>query len=197
MSYKNPAELDKALQEMTQTIESTEKPSTSTITVVGCLNYQLGNQNVAETWLKRAFKESKEDNTKSIAGSALSLIYLKESNKQKITEAYRASAEGHYLGRWMLVLYYLDLYKETGFGDHLVSAIKMMELKHQQEGATSATSRLLEHMKLIGIMTEVCDNTPESESCSQEDLEDEKLYLFSTAHGFLLMLLKIPPFNNI
>ncbi len=198
MSYKNPSELGNALEEMNQTISATEQPSTSTITVVGCLNYQLGNYSLAETWLKRSFKESKEEKTKSIAASALSLIYLKEFSKQKITKTYQASAEKHYLGRWMLVLYYLDFYKETGFNDYLSSAISTMELKHQQEGGgTSATLRFLEHMKLIITMEETCNNNPTHELCAEENIEDEKLYLFSTARGFLLMLLKEPPFNNI
>lgn len=200
MSYKDSSELGNALEEMNQTISATENPSTSTITVVGCLNYQLGNYGLAETWLQRAFAESKEDKTKSIAASALSLIYLKEFSKQKITKPYLASAEKHYLGRWMLILYYLDLYKETGVSDYLLSAISTIELKHQQEGGgTSATERFQNHMKLINAMEETCGShsAPESDLCSEENLDDEKLYLFSTARGFLLMLLKEKPFNNI
>ena len=195
MSYEDPAELTDALENLTEELD-VEKPSASFMTVIGCINYQQGNYSTAESWLMRAFKESKHEKTKSIAASALSLIYLKEFKKEKI-EPYIPSASKHQLGRWMLTLYHIDNYRLSGYTDHLLSAIKQVEEKHKEEGDTSATLRFLTHMKVIYQMEEQCGLDPEGELCSPVDLEDEQLYLFSTAHGFLSMLIKEPPLNRL
>ncbi len=195
MSYNEQTELTEALQNLEAELD-VENPSTAFMTVVGCINYQLGNYNLSESWLKRAFKESKDEKTKNIAAGALSLIYLKELKKENI-KPYIASVRKSPLGKWMLILYHIDNYRSSGYTDHLLSAIKKMEEKHTEEGETSATIRLLTHMKLINNMESVCFEDPDSITCSQLNLEDEKRYLFSTAHGFLSMLLKEPPLNNV
>ena len=195
MSYTDQSEIEEALNNLNETF-NVEKPSTSFMTVIGCLNYQLGKYSESQQWLTRAFNESKDQKTKSVAAAALGLIYLKESEKKNI-EPYIAAAKTHYLGQWMLVLYYLEHYRESNHKEYLLSAIKYMEEKHTQEGTTTATERLLKHMKLISSMEDVCTNDPDSISCSIVDLGDEKRYLFSTAYGFLSMLLKKPPLNNM
>ena len=195
MNYTDETELTETLGEVNKTVDS-EMPSTSVMAVIGCLNYQLGNYSVSEQWLIRAFNESEYKGTKSLAASALGLIYLKELQKDKI-QPYMASAEEHYLGKWMLVLYHLENYRLSGHTEYLLSAIEQLEKKHQKEGSTSATERLLAHMKLINQMEEKCGNDPEDSSCEMDNLNDEKHYLFSTAYGFLSMLLKEPPLNNI
>ncbi len=193
MSYKNPSELTEALEKLTAEID-VEKPSASFMTVIGCINYQLGNYSMAQSWLTRAFKESKVKKTKSIAASALGLIYLKEFKKEKI-KPYIPSAGKNQLGRWMLTLYHIDNYRQAGYTEHLKSAIKQMEEKNKEEGETTATSRFLAHMQRIEVMESACGLDPEGDTCL--NLEDEKLYLFSTALGFLSMLIKEPPLNQL
>jgi len=108
-----------------------------------------------------------------------------------------ASAEKHYVGKWMLVLYHLENYRLSGHTEYLLSAITQLQKKHQEEGSTSATERFLKHMELIVRMEEKCsNNNSDDSSCEMANLNDEKHYLFSTAYGFLSMLLKEPPLNN-
>ena len=196
LSYESPDELKKALDEASEVLES-DNPSISFMAVAGCLNYQLGNYTQAEEWLQRAFTESEEDSTKNLAASALGLIYLHENQQEKI-EPYIEAVDKNALGRWLLVLYYLEFYRETNQKDYLSSAITKMEEKHEVEGKTSATDRFLSHMRLISQMEAQCrrEEEPENSSCLQTELEDEKLYLFSTANGFLSMLLKKRPFTQ-
>ena len=195
MDYNEPSDLTRALETANEEL-SIDRPSTTFMSVVGCLNYQLGNRELSEQWLTRAFKESKNEATKSIAASALGVIYLEEFQKEKI-KLYIEDASNHWLGRWMIVLYHIDNYRESGYTEHLHSAIKQMEEKHAvegEQGKTSATERLLEHMRLVNEKEDACANAPDS--CAIEDLNDEKVYLFSFSHGYLDMLLKKPPFNN-
>ena len=194
-NYKDPAELTKSLNELNEVLDS-DNPGTPFMTVAGCLNYQLGNNSVSEQWLTRAFQQATDKKTKNIAASALGLIYLREMQTDKIVKDYTDSAKQHPLGRWMMVLYNLAYYRDTGHGQYLLSAIREMESKHEVEGETTATVRFLDHMRLIGQMEEIC-GVPENPNCSLADLDGEKRYLFSTSDGFLSMLLKRPPLNRI
>lgn len=230
LNWDNPAELEEHLK------KASEKPHEPSFMVVrGCLSYQSGHYSVAEEWLKRAFQESQEGaEEKALAASALSLIYLKERQKDNI-KAYTRYASQSDIGRWMLILYHIDSYRETGQPQNLQKAIAQVQMKHSVEVPTSATKRLLQHMLLIQNMEDVCgtngnesaslngegnkannlgsqegvsqdrgvsgsQNQPlqaqPSSACERMDLEDEKQYLFSTAHGFLSMLVKAPPFNS-
>ena len=218
LNWDNPAELEEELK------QASEKPHEPAFMVVrGCLSYQSGHYSVAEEWLKRAFQESQEDaEEKALAASALSLIYLKERQKDKI-KAYTQYVSQHSIGRWMLILYHIDNYRETGQSQHLQKAIAQVQFKHNAEVPTSATIRLLQHMLTIKEMEDLCGingtaddsskkatsnlasstnqeekpaSAPSSTACANVDLEDEKQYLFSTAYGFLSMLVKAPPFNS-
>ena len=182
------SEIAKDLDNINQAIEKAEKPLFDYIALAGCYNYQLGNHVLADQLLNQAFNQSEDKEAKNVAASALGLIYLKNSQKGKI-KPYISTATQHYLGRWMLVLYYIEYYREIDNKGDLSSAIKALETKHEEDGATSATSRLLAHMQQINIMEEHCINNPEGDSCSL-DLEDEKAYLFDTAFGTLYRLLR-------
>ena len=233
LNYESPAELTEELNRVSQ--KSQAPPF---MIVQGCLHYQLGHYSLAEEWLKKAFQESAEDDeTKDISASALSLIYLKEFQKQNI-KPYIRYANRYSIGRWALILYHIDNYRETGLPQHLQKAITQVQAKNSVEVSTSATKRLLQHMLLIKEMEDLCGSYAESTSsvaegetklnqqppagtadssapvgdgagnpnggdgamgnevCERVDLEDEKQYLFSTAQGFLSMLVKAPPFNN-
>ncbi|MDE0118748.1 MAG: hypothetical protein OXM55_01910 [Bdellovibrionales bacterium] len=195
MDYNTPADLTRALDKTSKELDI-EKPSTTFMSIAGCLNYQLGNYELAEQWLIRAFKESKDSDKKSIAASALGIIYLKEFKKAKI-KPYIPYTRSHWLGRWMLILYHIDNYRESGYTEHLRSAIIQMEEKYSiegEQGKTSATDRLLKHMRLISEKEDLCASDPTD--CGIEELNDEKRYLFSFSHGYLDMILKKPPFNK-
>ncbi len=217
MDYAERAELTQALNEI-----SAKSPSTSVMVAQGCLNYQSGHYSLAEEHLKKAFQESEEGSeTKNLSASILSLIYLKERQKQSI-KPYISSASQNDFGRWMLALYHIDNYRETGKVQDLQRAIAQIQVKHNVEGETSASERLLHHMLFIQEMEGLCGSSAEEEReanaltqvaldqgaspagspsgqspCERADLEDEKRYLFSTAHGFLSMLVKAPPFNQL
>ena len=236
MQYDKPDELKAQLTQLKESVDM-EEPNSPVMAVIGCLHYQLKQPAVAKQWLKKSFAAAKENSSaKQTAASALGLIHLKEQEHQKITP-YIMSAKEHYLGRWMLVLYYIDFYRKYDNSEYLESAIKYMQAKHQQEGETSATRRLLQQMNLIYSMEQLCrqaqgpdgisltkqpllptaqktaaangqankpggqinnnklDDSPAA--CSRPQLNEEKRYLFSTAWGFVSMLLKEPPFNNI
>ena len=195
MDYNTSADLTRALEETKKELDK-DKPSTIFMSIAGCLNYQLDNYALAEQWLIRAFKESKDNHEKSMAASALALIYLKELKKAKI-KPYISYAKDHWLGRWVLILYHIDNYRESGYTEHLRSAISQMEEKYSiegEQGKTSATDRLLKHMMLISQKEDMCANDPSD--CGIEELNDEKRYLFSFSHGYLDMVLKKPPFNK-
>ena len=182
------SEIAKDLDNINQAIEKAEKPLFDYIALAGCYNYQLGNYALAEQRLNQAFNQSENKEAKSVAASALGLIYLKHSQKDKI-KPYISTAKQHYLGRWMLVFYYIKYYQETDNKGDLSSAIKALETKHEEDGATSATSRFLAHMQQINTMEEHCINNPEGDSCSKK-LPGEKIYLFDTAFGTLHRLLR-------
>ena len=210
MDYESATELNQALNKI-----NAQAPSTSVMIAQACLNYQSGHYSLAEEYLKRAFQESTEGSeTKNLSASILSLIYLKERQKQNI-KPYINSAGQHDFGRWMLTLYHIDNYRETGKVQDLQKAIAQVQIKHNVEGETSASERLLRHMLLIQEMEGLCGSSAEEKReadltgekpiaavpavqnpCERADLEDEKRYLFSTAHGFLSMLVKAPPFNQ-
>ncbi len=195
MNYKNRSLLQNQLKELTSSI-TLDVPNPPMMAVIGCINYQLNNLPKAEHWLKRAYNISKtDDQTRSISAGALGLIYLKQQTHQHITP-YLVAARGHHLGRWMLILYYIDYYRKYNNAEYLLSAIKYIEEKHKEEGDTSATRRLLGQMQLIYSMDQICKTEPNSPQCLTQDLVEEQRYLFSTAWGFLSMLLKRPPFNH-
>lgn len=196
MNYSKTSELETQLKTLSESIDL-ENPNPPIMAVVGCLNYQMKNHELAKQWLKKAFSiAGEDDNAKSTAAAALGLIYLKGQEHQQITP-YITSAQKNRLGRWMLVLYYIDFYRKYDNTEYLGSAIRYMRDKHQKEGETPATKRLLSQMIMTHSMDKICKETPGSELCKSSDLEGEKRYLFSTAWGFLSMLLKQPPFNNI
>ena len=226
LNYQDPAELTEKLTQVST------KSHIYFTAVQGCLNYQLGHYSLAEELLKKAFQDSPEgDGTKDLSASILSLIYLKEFQKQNI-KAYIRYASRHRTGRWVIALYHIDNYRETGLPQHLQKAISQIQVKHHVEGQTSATDRLLQHMLLIKNMEDQCGRVAkgggpaptaraeapatnqdaeakptegstagvstqaQSSTCQRADLEEEKLYLFSTTYGFLDMLVKKPPFNH-
>ena len=197
-NYKDISEVATKLETLSANLDE-KNPKPEIMAIMGCYNYQLGNYTQAEQMLKQAFSVPKELNRPDVQGAtagALGLIYLREMQKAKITKPYIDLASKHWLGRWMLVLFYIEHYRVSNYAEYLIKAVEQMQAKHTIEGKTSATERLLTHIQIIITMEEVCGNDPESELCSMEDLKDEKLYLFNTAYGFLSMLLKVPPFNK-
>ena len=197
-NYSDISEVATKLETLSANLDE-NNPKPEIMAIMGCYNYQLGNYTQAEQLLKQAISVPKEltrPNVQGATAGALGLIYLKEMQKAKITKPYIELASNSWLGRWMLVLFYIEHYRVSGYADYLIKAVEQMEAKHSEEGQTSATERLLTHIQVIITMEEICANDPESELCSMDDLKDEKLYLFNTAYGFLSMLLKLPPFNK-
>lgn len=199
MNYKEISEIQNTLEQLDNTFKvqpetTTDKQITFLKPIIGCLNYQLGRYKEAEQWLLEGI-ETKDPEINSMASSALGLIYLKQLEIQKI-EPLIPSAKNYYLGRWMVVLYYLELYRNTHDKIYLQKSLIQLEDKHKIEGTTTATNRLLAHIKIIYSMELSCVNKGNAK-CSLDNLLDEKIYLFSTAYGFLSMLLKQPPLNNI
>lgn len=194
-SNKSQFRIATELEQLTQEIEEAVNPSYDSMALAGCYSYQLGHHVLAEQWLNKAFSQSEKKDVKNIAAAALGLIYLRERQMHKI-KPYIATAKEGSLGRWMLILYHIDYYRVTGHREYLSSAIKVLQVKHKEEGKTMATDRLLKHMQLIHNMDENCTNNPEADSCSVPDLNDEKQYLFDTATGRLAYLLKEPPYQS-
>ncbi len=186
-SDHSESEIAKDLGDINAAIEKAEKPLFDYIALAGCYNYQLGNYVLADQQLNQAFNQSEDKEAKNVAASVLGLVYIRHSQKRKI-KPYVASASQHYLGRWMLVLYYTEYYRENGDKGDLSSAIKALENKHKEDDATTATNRLLAHMQHIHTLEESCISKPDGEACSE--LEDEKTYLFDTAFGTLTRLLR-------
>ena len=198
-NYKNKQELSGKIQELSDTLVE-EQPNYPIMAVLGCMNYQLGSLPLAEELLNRAYMESGDDeNTQKLAASALGLIYLKHK-RQKEIQPYIKPAKDHHLGRWMIVLYYIDSYRAAADRGHLKAAGDYIEKKHNEEGSTSATRRFLKQIRKVQSMDTVCYSLEEADGispdCPKKDFQDEKRYLFSTAHGFLSMLLKEEPFNE-
>ena len=196
MNYTNISELETKLKTLSDSIDL-ENPNPPVMTVVGCLHYQMNQTDLAKQWLKKAFDIAKENSSaKNTAAAALGLIHLKNQEHQLITP-YIMAAKNNHLGRWMLVMYYIDFYRKYNNTEYLGSAIKYIQEKHETEGITPATERFLNQMKLIQSIENICKDTPDSETCQLATLNEEKRYLFSTAWGFLSMLLKQAPFNSI
>ncbi len=196
MNYNKLPELEDQLNKLSASIDL-ENPNASAMAVVGCLHYQMNQHELAKKWLKKAYSTAGEDdNAKNTAAAALGLIHIKNQEHQSILP-YITSAQKNHLGRWMLVLYYVDFYRKYDNTEYLGSAIRYMRDKHQKEGETPATRRLLSQMLQIHSMEKICKDTPGNELCNISDLEEEKRYLFSTTWGFLSMLLKQPPFNSV
>ena len=201
MDYANKQELADRLDRLTKSFRE-ESPNYPVISVAGCLNYQLGRKAKAEELLTKAYEEAGEDlKTRGVSASALGLIHLKNFQREKAKPFLKASQDYH-LGRWMIVLYYIDFYRETQDPEHLQMAIQYMESKNTEEGGTSATTRFVEQMNRVLALGAQCpppgeDGQPVlAPACKKADFKDEKQYLFSTAHGFLSKLMKEPPFNN-
>ena len=193
--YADKTELTNYLKEMDKRLNASEQPEGTIMNIVGCINYQSGNYSLAEKWLSQSFRES-VDSSKNTAAYALGLIYLKQSEKDKIEQSHLDAAKETRFGRWMVILYYIESYRESKNKEFIMSAIKQLEEKHQKEGETKATKRFLKHLQVITSMEEACGNGSESSTCSMSDLRGERTYLISTVHGLLSMFLKEPPFNN-
>lgn len=197
MSYNDKSELEKSLENLTEEIESKGSLSNTLVNITGCLNYQLGNYSVAEKWLTQSFQESVGE-AKNTAAYALGVIYLRQSKKDKIEQPHITAAKKNKFGRWMVILYHIDSYLKSQFKkEFLLFAIKEMEEKHQEGGSTRTTERFLEHLKLISKMEDACSNGLKSSACNINSLGEERGYMFASATGFLLMLLKEPPTNNV
>ena len=211
MNYKDPAELRTALTEITESQEDATKPSVSIMIATGCINYQLGNTSLAINLLKQAqasIKEEKDKNLKGLPSGALILIFLKTYQTNLITKAYIKNARQHSLGRWALVLYSIELYRQKKNKDHLLPAISELENKIQEEGSLQATNIFLDQLRTLKGMEDMCQSGPplelgaEAESappppnCEMADLEEYKNYVLSTAYGLLSKLLKEAPFFN-
>ena len=171
----------------------------SITTVIGCIHYQMGNKELSEQFLTQMIQESSDEKARRMAASALSLIYLKERRQSEIIKSYIDLASEHHLGRWMLALYYIDSYREQGKLESLQNAAKYMERKNIEEGATSASKRLLERIQDVHQMAENCQSIDDGTSsglCRKLDFREEKIYLFALANGFLNILLKEEPFNK-
>lgn len=185
--------LTEKLGKLTKDIEDLENPYEA-IAIAGCYNYQLGHPTVlAEKWLNEAFNQEQNKQVRIVAAAALGFIYLKERQVSKI-KPYIATAKQGSLGRWMLILYYIDLYRERDDITYLSSAIKTLEAEHQEEGITSDTERLMELMRSIHGQDKNCSDNPEGESCILANLSSDKRFLFRIAVGHLAFYLKEPPF---
>lgn len=198
VAYDDESELTKHLSQFNNLLKQSEdKVNYFYMNVLGCVNYQLGNYDVAQERLKRSFQEAGEKNrAKYVAAYALTLMYLSKTEMDKIVPAYVEAAGKVDYGRWAVVLYYIENYRLSGQKGYLSSAMEQMKIKIQAEDETPTTKRFLQHMQIISNMEDVCKNDPEQVNCQKGgNLEDEKIYLFSTAAGFLSMLLKEPPFN--
>ena len=195
--YENKQELAEGLEWLTDTLIE-EQPNYPVMAVVGCMNYQMGNKELSEQFLIRVIQESNGVKAKSMAASALGLIYLKE-NRQSEIEPYIKQASEHHLGLWMVVLYYIDSYRDRNNLESLQSAAKYMERKHTNEGSTDASKRFLDRIQDVYEMAGHChsmDGEDPSRLCRKSDFREEELYLFALANGFLDILLKEEPFNN-
>ena len=188
--------MEEKLNLLTQRIEEVENTNYESIAIAGCYNYQLGNHALAEKWLNNAFNQNKNKEVKNIAAAALGLIYLREREASKIKPSYISAAAQASLGRWMVILYYIDYYRETGRGEYLSFAIKALQAAHEKDGITPTSNHLLTHIQLIRTMDESCTINPDGDSCSVPDLNEQKNLLFVTAFGQLSFLLKKPPFQR-
>ena len=211
MNYKDPAELNKALTEITESQEDAENPSVSIMIATGCINYQLGNTSMALNLLRQAqtnIKQEKDKNLKGLPSGALILIFLKTHQMQLVTTTDIKNARHHPLGRWALVLYSIERYRQKKNKDHLLPAISELQNKIQEEGSLQATNIFLEQLRTLKGMEDMCQSGPplvlgaEEESappppnCEMADLEEYKNYVLSTAYGLLSQLLKEAPFFN-
>lgn len=195
--YEDKQELAEDIDWLTDSLVE-ENPNYPVMAVVGCMNYQMGNKELSEQFLLRVVQESNDVKAKSMAASALGLIYLKEDRQSEI-KPYIKPASEHHLGLWMIVLYYIDSYRDQNNLESLQSATKYMERKHANEGSTDASKRFLERIqdvhKMAGHCRSMDDETP-SPLCRKSDFKEEELYLFALANGFLDILLKEEPFNT-
>ncbi len=194
--YTDKQELTERVDQLSQSIIE-EQPNYPIIAIVGCMNYQLGKREEAEQFLNQVFYDAKDVKTKGMAAAALGLIYLKERRHSEI-KPYIEAASKHHLGRWMIVLHYIDYYRETDNLEHLQNAIQYMERKNKSEGTTDASERFLERIQDVHKMAENCsslDTDASNPSCRKVDFREEKISLFAHVNGFLTMLLKEEPFN--
>ena len=195
--YKDKQELNERVDQLSLSIIE-EQPNYPIIAIVGCMNYQLGKREQSEQFLNQAFYDSEDVKTKGMAAAALGLIYLKERRHSEIKPYIKAGSE-HHLGRWMIVLYYIDYYRETDNLEYLQNAVQYMEKKNNSEGATDASKRFLKRIQDVHKMAENCstlDTDASNASCSKVDFREEKVSLFAHVNGFLTMLLKDEPFNT-
>ena len=193
--YEDKQELAEKLEWLTDSLVE-EQPNYPVMAVVGCMNYQMGSKELSEQFLIRVIQESNDVKAKNMAASALGLIYLKEGRQSEI-KSYIKPASEHHLGLWMVVLYYIDSYREQSNLESLQNAVKYMERKHTNEGSTDASERFLERIQDVQQMAGHCqDNETPSSLCRKSDFREERLYLFALANGFLDILLKEEPFNK-
>ena len=202
MKYNTEEELTTELNKLKPQLE-VEKPLGYYMVLAGCFNYQLGNVDRAELWLKRAIEEPSESSdyskytVKGTAASALGLIFIKERKKEKINP-YIKYATNHSLGKWMLTFYYLEHYRESGHTEHLISAINQIKNKIQGEGTSTLAEDMLTQMNDVKKLEELCGNVnPEADtsSCVPEKLAGKKIILESMSYGLLHRFLKVPPYN--
>ena len=195
--YEDKQELTEKIEQLSQSIIE-EQPNYPIIAIVGCMNYQLGKREESEQFLSQVFHEAEDVKTKGMAAAALGLIYLKERRHSEI-KPYIEAASGHHLGRWMIVLYYIDYYRETDNLEYLQNAAQYMEKKNNSEGATDASERFLKRIQDVHEIAENCstlDTDTSNPSCRKVDFREEKVSLFAHVNGFLTMLLKNEPFNT-
>lgn len=224
-NYKKKEELHKLLKRLSDGLKGQPQPPATIMATVGCLNYQVKNVPQAEMWLKKAFENKKDEEAQSTAAGALGLIYIKEMTSQKITPDMIASAENHRLGRWMLIIYYIDSYRLAQNPAFLSRAIDIMKIKHQTEGGpeggeTEETRIYLQQLEKLLHLESLCGekndqplmvgtnpsaaqapassstDLPPADTCPGH-LHEKKVHIFSLTYGVLNMLLKEEHFRNI
>ncbi len=160
--YPTTQKLNNNLQRLLDSVKGVEKPEAEISAVIGCTYYQAGQAQQALQWLRRSYTSTRNQKTKSIAASAMGLIYLHEFTPEKITKELIMSAQNYHLGRWMLVLYYIDAYHSLRSTEHLMKAIETMKMKHRMEKGTKVTQLILTQMETLLRLESLCGGEEES-----------------------------------
>ena len=196
--YADKQELNEKVGQLSESLIA-EQPNYPVMAVVGCMHYQLGQRELSEQHLTQAFNESEDEETKGMSAAALGLIHLKDREYSEVRPYIEAASKNH-LGRWMIVLYYIDYYRDTNDLEYLRHAVDHMKRKNKEEGATDASDRFLRQIQRVHRMAENCSTldgtSATSDNCVKIDFREEKISLFAFTTGFLKMLLKEEPFNT-
>ena len=209
VSYNEKRELEKTIEEY-EKIADTDNPDPIIMAGLGCIKYQSGAVEESKIWLDKSFVAADSNSrVKSLSASALSLIYIKTGERDKVIKLL-SSARKHPMGRKMLVIYYVDFYRESGFPEPLKQAIdyETQRQKTDEEKATPGTRLQLEMMQYIYKLELQCNQSVSDESvsasstsvvssasatvgeCAGNNLQEEKDRLFNVVYGTLESILK-------